>query len=240
MRDKTIICYCAGGLGNRLKPMASCWAISRLTGRRLKILWRKDDLRRQVGFALVGKLVSWSMNLDHHLISTSIDPNLYYSPEKKERSIVYIQRKAACIKPLRRLLGAHNKAYLQQLQWQPLFNLPQAVYAENIRNASVFLNLSPAEGFPSSCVEAMQCETLVAGFDAVGGQQILQNGNNSLLAPNADYPALAYALSPVLSDLLTGSFDTWQPLLENAKNLTASYTLEAEAESLIRFWQSVL
>lgn len=34
-----IICYCSGGLGNRLKPLSSCWAISQLTGRNLIIIW---------------------------------------------------------------------------------------------------------------------------------------------------------------------------------------------------------
>ena len=36
---KKIICYCSGGLGNRLKPIASCWAIANLTGRELVVVW---------------------------------------------------------------------------------------------------------------------------------------------------------------------------------------------------------
>lgn len=36
---KKIICYCSGGLGNRLKPMASCYALSFLTKRKLVIVW---------------------------------------------------------------------------------------------------------------------------------------------------------------------------------------------------------
>ena len=36
---KTIINYCSGGLGNRLKPMASCYAISQLTNRELQMYW---------------------------------------------------------------------------------------------------------------------------------------------------------------------------------------------------------
>lgn len=36
---KNIICYCSGGLGNRLKPIASCWAIANLTGRQLVVVW---------------------------------------------------------------------------------------------------------------------------------------------------------------------------------------------------------
>lgn len=47
---KTIICYCGGGLGNRLMPLAACRAIARLTGRQLKALWRHTDKRCEVGF----------------------------------------------------------------------------------------------------------------------------------------------------------------------------------------------
>ncbi|MEJ2041363.1 MAG: nodulation protein NodZ, partial [Desulfosarcinaceae bacterium] len=49
--EKTVICYCAGGLGNRLLPMASCHALAKQTGRRLLILWRDDDVRCQVSFS---------------------------------------------------------------------------------------------------------------------------------------------------------------------------------------------
>lgn len=37
---KKIINYCSGGLGNRLKPLASCYAISQLTGRKLETYWQ--------------------------------------------------------------------------------------------------------------------------------------------------------------------------------------------------------
>jgi hypothetical protein len=36
---KKIVNYCSGGLGNRLKPLASCYAISQLTGRKLETYW---------------------------------------------------------------------------------------------------------------------------------------------------------------------------------------------------------
>lgn len=34
-----IICYCSGGLGNRLKPIASSWALSLQTNRELVLVW---------------------------------------------------------------------------------------------------------------------------------------------------------------------------------------------------------
>jgi hypothetical protein len=36
---KTIICYCSGGLGNRLKPLASCIGFAQKTNRQLLVVW---------------------------------------------------------------------------------------------------------------------------------------------------------------------------------------------------------
>lgn len=37
--QKTIICYCVGGLGNRIRPLSSCYSLSLLTDRKLIIIW---------------------------------------------------------------------------------------------------------------------------------------------------------------------------------------------------------
>lgn len=44
-----IINYCSGGLGNRLKPLSSCYAFAQLTGRKLGVLW-KPTMRCQTNF----------------------------------------------------------------------------------------------------------------------------------------------------------------------------------------------
>ena len=47
--EKTIICYCAGGLGNRIRPLSSCYSLSLLTNRKLIIIW-PDTSRCQAKF----------------------------------------------------------------------------------------------------------------------------------------------------------------------------------------------
>lgn len=37
--ERNIVCYCTSGLGNRLRPLASCYAIAKATGRRLLVYW---------------------------------------------------------------------------------------------------------------------------------------------------------------------------------------------------------
>jgi hypothetical protein len=40
--NKLIVCVCRGGLANRLKPLASCFAVAQQTGRQLAINWTSD------------------------------------------------------------------------------------------------------------------------------------------------------------------------------------------------------
>lgn len=44
-----VINYCSGGLGNRLKPLSSCYAIRMLTGRKVGIVWQ-PTMRCQTHF----------------------------------------------------------------------------------------------------------------------------------------------------------------------------------------------
>jgi glycosyltransferase involved in cell wall biosynthesis len=204
--------------------------------------WRTFKIERVLVVSpFIGQMISWAMRLPIHLIDSSIDTKLYYyDPQHKQPQVAYIQRKAACIDPLRRILEARNRAYTEKICWQPLADLQEAEYAAQVRAASIFLNLSMAEGFPTSCVEAMAAGTIVAGFDGVGGRELLQNGENCLLAPSGDYVTLAYMLAPLLDKLLNGGIASVQPLRDKAFQTAATLTPDGETRSLVQFWQSVL
>jgi glycosyltransferase involved in cell wall biosynthesis len=204
--------------------------------------WRAFKIERVLVVSpIIGQMISWSMRLPFHLLDTSIDKKYFFhEPAAKEPLIVYIQRKADCIHPLRRLLATRNPGYVKEIIWCPLSDLTQAEYADQIRKASVFLNLSQAEGFPTSCLEAMQCGALVAGFDGVGGRSLLRHDINCLLAPNGDYLSLAYLLAPVLNDLLAGNMQPWQKFIARGMDTAAAFSTQAEEDSVIQFWQTVL
>ena len=163
-------------------------------------------------------------------------------PPQKKPQIVYIARKTTQVESLKRLLASRNPAFVQIIEWSGLDGLPQADYAARIREASIFLNLSMAEGYPTSCLEAMAAGALVAGYDSLGGRDVLcgsGGGQNSLLAPTGDYVSLAFALEPVLDALLHGPLTEWKPVLENASRTVANLTLENEATGLIAFWSGI-
>ncbi|MBT8341608.1 MAG: DUF268 domain-containing protein, partial [Desulfatitalea sp.] len=204
--------------------------------------WRHFNIERvMVVSPFIGRMVSWAMRLPIHLLDSAIDGDRFrYVPEQKQHRVAYIQRKAACIEPLQRLLAARNRDYTERIQWRPLTGLPQNDYAREVCSASIFLNLSPAEGFPTSCMEAMAAGTVVAGFDGVGGRELLVNGENCILAPNGDYVSLAYAVAPLLDNLLNGGSAAWEPLRAKGLETTAPLTRQRETRSVVDFWKSVL
>ena len=203
--------------------------------------WRDFNIERiLVVCPTIGEMITWSMGLPTHLIDFAINPNLYhYRAEHKKNKIAYIQNKAKDIDPFRRLLSARNPDYVCKFEWVALKDLNEADYAARIRESSIFLNLSTAEGLLNSCFEAMAAGCIVAGFNSVGGQDMLVGEGplrNSILAPNGDYVSLAYAMEPLLKDLLNNNRQPWEQIIQNGINGVAHHTPAAEEKSVIEFW----
>ena len=206
--------------------------------------WRGFNIERVlVVCPYIGEMISWSMGLPTHLIDFAINPDLYhYRPEIKKRKIAYIQHKARDIDAFRRLLAARNPDYVNSFEWTALRDFNEADYAAQIRESSIFLNLSTAEGLLNSCFEAMSAGCIIAGFHSVGGQDVLigeGERQNSILAENGDYVSLAYRIEPLLKDLLKNKRQPWEPIIQNGLQGLARHTPDAEEKSVVDFWNHI-
>lgn len=206
--------------------------------------WKSFNIERVLTVSpVIARMISWSMGLPTHVLKSSIDQQLYYVDANAKRPlIVFIKRKAAKIDELKRLLTARNPNYTKAIEWLGLHGLSQEIYAERIREAALFLSLSEAEGFPTSCLEAMACGTLVAGYDSVGGRNQLHDSGdqqNCFIAPIGDYVSLAYMIEPVLESLLEGKWAKWNTVMSNALATVHDLTNEHETRSLISFWTEI-
>ncbi|MGD0540372.1 MAG: glycosyltransferase [Tepidisphaeraceae bacterium] len=142
-----------------------------------------------------------------------------------------------------KVLHGRDPRFVTQLKWTALQDLPETEYAAIIRRAFAFINLSRAEGLPCSLLEAMRCNTLVAGYNSIGGQRELIGAGvkqNAILAETLDYPTLAAKLEPVLIDLLNGDVSRYAPILQNAFTTAAAYDWEAEESSILEMWREIL
>lgn len=192
----------------------------------------------------IGRFVQWAMGIPFSLVDYSIDTRLYHQePAAKTPSICFIKRKAERIQPLLGILRSRDPRYTDQIEWKALDELSVERYAAEVRSSSVFLNLSPTEGLPTSMLEAMSAGCIVAGYDGVGGQEILVGegpGQNAVLAQCGDYVSLAYRLEPLLEGILSGDLTRWKPLVERGRELVRPHTLESEERSLVQLWTEVL
>jgi glycosyltransferase involved in cell wall biosynthesis len=207
--------------------------------------WRNFNIERVLAFSpVIADMIHWSMGLPVHLLASSIDHHLYhYDSTAKQMQISYIHRKAEHVTKLQAMLASRNPDYLNKFKWVELDGLSQEAYAAQIRRSAIFLVTSLAEGFPTSCLEAMAAGALVAGYDAVGGKEILSpngRGQTAILAPNGDYAALAYKLAPALNDFLAGQPNQWHPMIERGRQTAFHHTPEKETSSLLAFWKGVL
>jgi hypothetical protein len=203
--------------------------------------WRHLNIERVLAVSpVVGRMVSWSMDLPVHILDSSIDRQRYFhDPNLKQPQLSFILRKAVNIDRLKRMLRAKNPDYINNIRWVGLDGLSEDLYAAQIRQSSLFVTTSMTEGFPTSCLEAMAAGTIVAGYAAGGGNDILRGAGpsqNCIIAPNGDYVTLAYGLEPVLKDLTQGKMSNWVPIVENGKKTTSTMTIEREQTSLISFW----
>lgn len=207
--------------------------------------WRHFGIERVLVVSpIVGQLVSWAMGLPVHILNSGINTQLYsFNPEIKRPRICYIKRKAACISEIRKMLRARNSDLIERLEWIAMEGLPERDYADLMQSSTLFLNLSPAEGWITSCLEAMGSGTFVAGYNSVGGKDLLignGNGQNAILAPNQDYMTLCLRIEPFLKDLLASNLQQWEHIRQNGLELAARMTMEAEENSIIAFWNNIV
>ncbi|MCM8534934.1 MAG: hypothetical protein NE334_03250 [Lentisphaeraceae bacterium] len=198
--------------------------------------------RLLVSCPFIGDMVGWSMSLPAHLVENSIDPEIYY-PEfdlaDKKKKIVFLERKGELIPSLLRVLKAKNKKFVSEIEWFALGSLEEGEYAAHIREAAIFVNVSLAEGILNASFQAMRCNTLLAGFDSIGGQgSIVSEGEdqNYIVAQTGDFLSLAWLMEPLLEDLLKGDLSEWQKQADNAYKFASSMTIEKERESVVSLW----
>jgi hypothetical protein len=206
--------------------------------------WRAFNVQKVlVNSFFVGDMIRWAMNIPVAYTAFGVNPFLYkYEPETKVAQVSFIQRKVTDYEEFRRILYSRNPAFIEKITWRGMSDLSEADYAREIRQSRVFLNLSHAEGFPASMMEAMRAGTLVAGYNSVGGQrELIGSGpeQNCVLAENLDYVTLAQKLEPVLLDVLNGDMTSWNPIIHNGIECSKKFTPEEQERTVILAWEEI-
>ncbi|NQZ58595.1 MAG: hypothetical protein HRT88_14155 [Lentisphaeraceae bacterium] len=212
-----------------------------------KSSWRDYNIERILGASeFTTDIISWSMGLPGHTITSSLNDKLYFqdlSLSQKKKKIVYIKRKSTLAPLLKKVLYARNPAFIDEFEWLPLEGLDEEEFAQHVREAAIFLNLSEAEALANACFEAMRSNTLLCGFSSIGGQNsFIGDGEdqNAIITETGDYLSLAWMMEPLLNDILNGELDKWQSIVDRAYEDTLHMTAKREKEELLSFWKRML
>ncbi len=213
------------------------------TGLPEKISWRDYKVERIIGDSpFTTEMIAWVMGLPAHVITPEISEKLYpFSPLKlKKMKIVYITRKCPQVALLKKILYLKNSAFIDDFTWMGLDGLDEDSYAEHVREAAIFLNMSQAEGLAHACFEAWHSGALLCGYSSIGGQRVFVGGGdqqNSLIAETGDYLTLAWLMEPLLDDLLKGEFSHWEKIQLRGHSIAMTMNRENFQNELIAFWQ---
>lgn len=201
--------------------------------------WTDFGIREvMVKSPLIQRYVKWNMGLEAMLIPEFINPALYYVPDQpKEKRICYLPRKERS--------GAWLHGIFQRSEdrkglvaWQPLQNLDEAEYAEQLRRARFFLVTNLQEGMNSSVLEAMACGCLVMGYAGVGGNSYMVGSGpeqNAFLVPNGDLPALGPAVQATF-ERVREQPDAFDEIIRRGVQTAARFQNEkAESQALGAF-----
>lgn len=191
---------------------------------------------------VIKRYLEWSMEIQVALIHEYIDPARYvHEPAQKKLKIVYTTRKDNSGEWLQGVLLRRNPAFAHYT-WLPLRGLEEAIYAQHLREALVYLATTMQEGMHVSVLEAMACGCLVVGYAGVGGNTYMVGqgvAQNCILVENGNLPALGEMLEQVLRNLLSDPHG-YDPIRQQAIATARAYqNAEAEAQSLSTFFENL-
>ncbi|MCM8527580.1 MAG: hypothetical protein NE327_13760 [Lentisphaeraceae bacterium] len=210
-----------------------------------RVSWRDFGIERIIGDSeYTTEMVGWAMNLPSHCIVNQLNDKLYYKQplNGKKKKVVFISRKGQKVPLLLRVLHTRNPDFINKIQWVGLDGLNEDEFAGHVREASIFLNMSEAEGLAHSCFEAMRSGTLLCGYSSIGGQRVFIGGGdeqNAVIAETGDYLSLAWLMEPLLEDLLNDRYEEWQSIADKAYKDTLHMTSENFESQLVSFWKKV-
>ena len=191
---------------------------------------------------IIKRYLAWSMAIHVTLIDESIDAGRYlYEPAQKKDKVVYTTRKDTSGEWLQGVLLRKNPLFAHYT-WLPLRGMDEESYAQQMREATIYLATTMQEGMHVSVLEAMACGCLVVGYTGIGGNAYMigqGKAQNCILVENGNLPALGETVEQVLLNLLNDP-QCYDPIRQQAIATARPYqNAAAEAQSLQTFFESL-
>jgi glycosyltransferase involved in cell wall biosynthesis len=169
--------------------------------------------------------------------SSSIDPKLYYPQEKK---------KQICFMPRKNLEDAKQVLYMLRYRkklagWtvREIKDMSEARAAEILRESMIFLSFGHPEGFGLPPAEAMASGCVVIGYHGNGGREFFTKTTGFPIEVG-DILGYARTVEDVIERFSFDIEGLWQTARNGAAFVRETYSPEAERESIVSCWNSIL
>ena len=192
---------------------------------------------------VIADYVKWRMNMPVHIFGSYINQKLYsYDAKSKQPLIAYTPRKCPDADIIRSVLEKKTNLF-GQFSWQPMIDMSETEYAQQLRQATFYLTPSAREGFNISVLEAMACGCIVIGYHGVGGREYMigtGDKQNCILVENGDLPQFGHLVEKVLIHWQNNP-QPYTKLIKNAIATASQYqNSEREAQQLSQIFQQFL
>lgn len=163
-----------------------------------------------------------------------IPSDVFYPPEKKtdkKMQVAFIPSRDGGTK-------AHNVIktfyamfpHFRFVQFAEIRGLARDDYAELLRESAFFVHFDELSSWGTAPIEAFLSETLVAGWDGMGGREYMTT-DNMWIVPNGDIIRLALAIGNMIETFMTD--DIRDETYEAMKAACVNYSAESERDSIV-------
>ncbi|MDT5038989.1 MAG: hypothetical protein QOE03_4174 [Micromonosporaceae bacterium] len=180
-------------------------------------------------------LLRYAFGRRAHRVRLGIDPDLFCPPDVSNgRVISYLPRRgrsdAERVLHLLRARGA-----LAGWTVDAVDGVGHEEVARRLRRSTVFLSTAYQEGFGLPAAEAMACGNYVVGSHGFGGRELF-GGGFSRSVPAGDLLAMAVAVEETLAFEAAEPGWCWSRGIRAARHVHAEYSLAAERDSILDFF----
>lgn len=173
-----------------------------------------------------------------HRVRCSVDPELFYFPERKTNQICFLARKNFMdVQQVCQILRHRDR--LQGFQLVRVLDLPQAKLAEMMRNSAIFMSFGDPEGFGLPAAEAMAAGCLTVGYHGRGGREFFKP-EFSYPIERGDILGFVQAVEQAIDDWVNRPEATITKVKQASAYIRSTYSLANQTDDVVAAWSAIL
>ncbi len=175
--------------------------------------------------------------LQTYRVRCSINPDLFYFPEKKGNQICVLARKnLSDLQQVCQILRHRDR--LQGFRLVRVLDLPHAELAKIMRESAIFMSFGDPEGFGLPAAEAMAAGCLTVGYHGRGGREFFKP-EFSYPIERGDILGFVHGVERAIEDWTDRPDATIAKVKTASAYIRNTYSPEKQAQDIIQTWSDI-